>query len=187
MLMFCDQLEYDEETVAKLERLTFFLALFCTSMRMRMSTSAVDAPVNDLQLIQDMLSYKRSDPEVAEAVLPKMENHKRYLTQEPVPFMLFSSSRLSDKQKQDIAAQLHATQKPDSFRRGKPVFQKVTAKTTLVDLIGPEFHLLLDILSIGPAWLLDHVESWPEKEDYKKALEYVRNLRVEKSLGVDLK
>lgn len=73
-----------------------------------MSTSAADAPVNDLQLIQDMLSYKRSDPEVAEAVLQKMENHKWYLTQEAVPFALFSS-RLSDKQKQDIAAQLHAT------------------------------------------------------------------------------
>ncbi len=98
------------------------------------------------------------------------------MTQEAVPFALFSS-RLSDKQKQDIAAQLHATHKPDSFRRGKPVFQKVTAKTTQVYLIGPESHLLLDILSIGLDWLLDRVESWPEKEDYKKALEYVRNLR----------
>ncbi len=71
------------------------------------------------------------------------------MTQEAVPFALFSS-RLSDKKKQDIAAQLHATHKPDSFRRGKPVSQKVTAKTTLVDLTGPKSHLLLDILSIGP-------------------------------------
>ncbi|KAK8384918.1 hypothetical protein O3P69_014467 [Scylla paramamosain] len=55
---------------------------------------------------------------------------------------------------------------------------KVTAKTTLVDLISPESHFLLDILSIGPDWLLDWFESWPEKEDYKKALEHVRNLRV---------
>ncbi|KAK8394256.1 hypothetical protein O3P69_006447 [Scylla paramamosain] len=31
---------------------------------------------------------------------------------------------------------------------------------------------------IGPDWLLDRVESRPEKEVYKKALEYVRNLRV---------
>ncbi|KAK8394260.1 hypothetical protein O3P69_006451 [Scylla paramamosain] len=98
-------------------------------------------------------------------------------TKGAVPFALFSS-RLSDKQKQDLAAQLHATHKPGSFRRGKPVFQKVTAKTTLVDLIGPESHLLLYILSIGPDWLLDRDESWSEKEDYKKVLEYVRNLRV---------
>ncbi len=93
-----------------------------------------------------------------------------------MPFALFSS-RLSDKQKQNIAPQLHATQKQDSFRRRKPVFQKVTGKTTLVDLISPESHLLLDILSIGPDWLVDWFESWPEK-DYKKALEHVRNLKV---------
>ncbi len=30
MLMFCDQLEYDEETVTNLERLNIFLALFHT-------------------------------------------------------------------------------------------------------------------------------------------------------------
>ncbi|KAK8384675.1 hypothetical protein O3P69_014328 [Scylla paramamosain] len=150
MLVFCDQLEYDEETVAKMERLNIFLALFYTPLWM-ISTSAVDPPVNDFQLIQGMLRYKRSDPEVAEAVVQKMENHKWYLTLESVPFALFIS-RLSDKQKQDIAAQLHATEKPDSFRRGKPVFQNVQAITTIVDPI--------------------------EKEDYKKALEHVRNLRV---------
>ncbi|XP_076064399.1 uncharacterized protein LOC143038754 [Oratosquilla oratoria] len=54
MLMFCDHLEYDEETVAKLERLNIFLGLFYTPMWM-MSISAADAPVNDFQLIQDML------------------------------------------------------------------------------------------------------------------------------------
>ncbi len=72
MLMFCDQLEYDAEIVAKLERLNIFLALFYTLMWM-MSTSAAVAPVNDLQLIQDMLRYKRSDPEVAVAILQEME------------------------------------------------------------------------------------------------------------------
>ncbi len=41
-----------------MERLNIFLALFYTPMWM-MSTSAADAPVNDLQLIQDMLRYKR--------------------------------------------------------------------------------------------------------------------------------
>ena len=74
-----------------------------------------------------------------------------------------------------VNPQLHVTEKPDSFRRGKPVFQLVTAKTRLVALIGPESHLLFDILSIGPDWLLDPVESWPENDDYQKALEYVVN------------
>ena len=127
--------------------------------------------------MQDMLKLKRTDPEVDEAVLQKMENHKWYLTQDTIPFALFSS-RLSDKQKQDIATQLYVTDKPDSFRRGKPLFQKVTGKTTLVDLIGPESHFLFDVLSIGSDLLLEPVESWTGNENYNKALEYVRNVRV---------
>ena len=70
--------------------------------------------------------------------------------------------------------ELRATQKPDNFRRRKPLFPLVTSKTALVDLIGPESH----IPSIGLDWLLDPVEAWPKNDDYKKAVEYVTNLKV---------
>ncbi|KAG0703095.1 hypothetical protein GWK47_024929 [Chionoecetes opilio] len=43
MFMFAEQLEYDEETVVKLERLNLFLGLFYTPMWMS-STLAADAP-----------------------------------------------------------------------------------------------------------------------------------------------
>ncbi|KAG0728789.1 hypothetical protein GWK47_031788 [Chionoecetes opilio] len=97
MFMFAEQLEYDEATVVKLERLNLFLGLFYTPMWMS-STLAADAPANDLQFMKDMMKFKRTDPEIAQAVLQKLENHKWYLTQEVVPFALFGS-RLSDKEK----------------------------------------------------------------------------------------
>lgn len=81
------------------------------------------APVNNLQLILDMLRYKRSDPGDAEAVPQRTENHKWYLTQEGVPFSLFSI-RLSAKQKPGIAGDLHATQKPDYFRGENLCFRR---------------------------------------------------------------
>ncbi|KAG0720400.1 hypothetical protein GWK47_048588 [Chionoecetes opilio] len=102
------------------------LGLFYTPMWMS-STLAADAPGNDLQFMKDMMKFKRTDPEIAQAVLQKLENHKWYLTQEVVPFALFGS-RLSDKRSRTFAAKLHATEKPDSFRRGKPMFPQVTAK-----------------------------------------------------------
>ncbi|KAG0727483.1 hypothetical protein GWK47_003996 [Chionoecetes opilio] len=176
MFMFAEQLEYDEETVVKLERLNLFLGLFYTPMWMS-STLAADAPANDLQFMKDMMKFKRTDPEIAQALLQKLENHKWYLTQEVVPFALFGS-RLSDKEKQDIAAKLHATEKPDSFRRGKPMIPQVTAKTTLADLFGPESHLLLDTLGIEYDWLLQPVATWPRSDDYSKPLEYVSNVKV---------
>ncbi|KAG0699479.1 hypothetical protein GWK47_002954 [Chionoecetes opilio] len=90
MFMFAEQLEYDEETVVKLERLNLFLGLFYTPMWMS-STLAADAPANYLQFMKDMMKFKRTDPEIAQAVLQKLENHKWYLTQEVVPFALFGS------------------------------------------------------------------------------------------------
>ena len=140
------------------------------------STLAADAPASDLQFMKDMMKFKRTDPEIAQTVLQKLENH-RYLTQEVVPFALFGS-RLSDKEKQNIAAKLHATEKPNSFRQGKPVFPRVTAKMTLADLVGPECHLLLDTLSIESDWLLQPVVTCPRSDDYSKALEYVSNVKV---------
>ncbi|KAG0719224.1 hypothetical protein GWK47_050941 [Chionoecetes opilio] len=112
------------------------------------STLAADAPANDLQFMKDMMKFKRTDPEIAQAVLQKLVNHKWYLTQEVVPFALFGS-RLSDKEKAGHCCQAARHWKPDSFRRGKPMFPQVTAKTTLADLVGPESHLLLDPLALS--------------------------------------
>ncbi|KAG0716303.1 hypothetical protein GWK47_010000 [Chionoecetes opilio] len=65
MFMFAEQLEYDEETVVKLERLNLFLGLFYTPMWMS-STLAADAPANHLQFMKDMMKFKRTDPEIAQ-------------------------------------------------------------------------------------------------------------------------
>ncbi|KAG0727188.1 hypothetical protein GWK47_004054 [Chionoecetes opilio] len=119
-----------KKTVLKRNASNPFLGLFYTPMWMS-STLAADAPANDLQFMKDMMKFKRTDPEIAQAVLQKLENHKWYLTQEVVPFALFGS-RLSDKEKQALLSKLHATEKPDSFRRGKPMLPQVTAKKDLV-------------------------------------------------------
>ena len=110
------------------------------------STLAADAPANDLQFIRDMRNLKKIDLEIAQAVLKKPQNHKCYLVQEDVALTLLSSI-LSDKEKQDIAAKLHATEKPDSFRQGKPVFP----------IADPESSLLLDTLDTVSEWLLQPV------------------------------
>ncbi|XP_034038525.1 THAP domain-containing protein 5-like [Thalassophryne amazonica] len=99
-----------------------------------------EASVNSFQFFQDMLKFKKTDPDIAQALLDKLENHRWYLTHEVVPFALFST-RLSNEEKQDIAAQLYATDKPHSMRRVKPVYQKITAKTTLSELIDLESQL----------------------------------------------
>lgn len=67
-------------------------------------------------------------------LIEKRGNHRWYLTEEMVPFALFSKHHnvmVTDCLKQEMAAQYFATPLPENFRLGKPVFRKVDRDTTL--------------------------------------------------------
>ena len=75
--------------------------------------------------------------EVADVALDKLTNSRWYLTQEVVPFFLFSKhASMTDSSKEEIAAACQATTKPDKFRLGKSEFMPIARDTTLKSLIG---------------------------------------------------
>ena len=176
MFLFSDAMNYDVVTQMKLERLNTFLALFY-SPRWMNAQSAPDAPLNDLSFFKDMIRYKEVDPEIAAAVLSKLANHKWYLTQEVVVFALFSNN-VSNDTKQSIAMRLSSCEKPQCFRKGKPLFPAIQEETTLADLVGPESYLLFETLAISTDWLSEPVLSWPAMEDFQVADTYVKSLKV---------
>ena len=78
-----------------------------------------------------------------------MKHHTWYLTQEIVPFALFSRHpEMTNSHKEQLALRLIRTEKPDSFRRGKPVFPLIENSTTLPDLVGPDSHFIFDALDV---------------------------------------
>ena len=111
--------------------------------------------MNDLTLLK---KFKKIDLEEADAILSKMMNHKWYITQEAVVFALFSTL-IDSNQKQNLAAKIVSTDKPQSFRQGKPVFPDVTSTITLVDLVDPESYLLFHTLNIKTDWVFEPVEA----------------------------
>ena len=138
-----------------------------------------DAPINDLQLCHDMINYLNVDREVAEVVLRKLENHLWYLTEEIVPFALFSKPpAMTSKLKQDIASKLLATPIPERLRLGKPLYPNVRSYTSLVDLIGPESHTLFQSLNISTGWLERPVSDWSSDADFQTAESFVRSIKV---------
>lgn len=178
MFMFHHQMSYDVETIEKLKRMNTFLSIFYTSAWLKASIGA-DAPINDLQLIQDMIAYLDVDHDVAEVVLRKLEKHSWYLTEEIVPFALFSKLPvMTSRLKQDIALKLLATPVPDHLRLGKPLFRKVYRDTSLADLIGPESHTLFQSLNISKGWLAKSVEDWSSDPDFQIAEIFVRSVKV---------
>ena len=93
MLMWSDELSYDGEFVKKLQGINLFIALFYVPAWLKCNISA-DAPINDLNFLHDMLTYKNEDPTVDDSTFNKLSLHQWYLMQETVTFSFFSQHSL---------------------------------------------------------------------------------------------
>lgn len=167
---------YDDNFVQKLMRMNRFLALFYTAAWTKASNGA-DAPINDLQLIHDMMDFRRIDQAVADVVIDKLCNHGWYLSEEVVPFAMFSR-KLTDSLKEEMATKLLATAVPQNFRLGKPLFHKISRNTTLKDLIGPESHTIFHLLDVGTDWLAKPINQWSSDPGFLVAEQFVRTVKV---------
>jgi len=58
---------------------------------------------------------------------------------------------------------------PDKFRRGIPIFrQKTNQNTTTVYLVGPDYWLKFNALSLEHTWLYQPVTEWSASKSYQE-------------------
>ena len=75
MFLWADQLSYHNEFLAKLQRINVFIAFFYVPAWLK-SSIGLDAPINDLRFLQDMLRYKTEDhPADADIAFMKLSAH----------------------------------------------------------------------------------------------------------------
>ncbi|KAG0727059.1 hypothetical protein GWK47_035425 [Chionoecetes opilio] len=129
----CEQLEYDEENCFEAGT-PQPLSQDCLSPMWMSSTLAADAPANDLQFMKENDEVQETDPEIAQAVLQKLEKPQVVPDTGGCAVRSLREQGSVTKRSRTLPAKLHALRKPDSFRRGKPMFPQVTAKTTLAGL-----------------------------------------------------
>ena len=81
-------------------------------------------------------------------------------------------------EKEKLTLKLSETEKPDSYRTGKPVFPVINRATVLTDLVGPESHFLFDALRIDCDWLATPADTWADNDSYRKVQKFVRSVKV---------
>ena len=179
MFLWADQLSYDSEFLEKLQRINVFIAFFNVPALLK-SSIGLDAPINDLTFLQEMLRYKKEDSAVADAAFMKLSAHQWYLTEEIVAFSFFSQhSYLTNEVKESMALRLLSMSPPDEFRRGVPVFKRVIDEDSkLIDFIGPETWFIFDALNLDKNWLYDSPGSWSCNESFKKGRKFAANIKV---------
>ena len=66
------------------------------------------------------------------------------------------------------------TEKPESYRKGKPMFPVINAATVLTDLVGPESHFL----GVKCDWFTTSADTWEDNDSYRNAQKFVRSVKV---------
>ena len=179
MFLWADQMSYDSDFLEKLHRINAFIALFYVPAWLKCSIG-LDAPINDLIFLQNMIRYKTEDPAVADAAFAKLSAHQWYLTEETVVFSFFSHHPLlTNEVKESMALRLLSVSPPDEFRRGIPVFKRnIDEQSKLHDFIGTETWFIFDALNLEKDWLYDSPEVWISNESFKKGQSFVANIKV---------
>ena len=179
MFMWADQLSYDSDFLAKLHRINLFIALFYVPAWLKCSIG-LDAPMNDLTFLQDMISYKEEDPAVADAAFNKLSSHQWYLTEEIVAFSFFSQhSSLTNEIRESMALRLLSIVPPQKYRRGVPLFKRnIDKHSQLLDFIGPETWFIFETLKLDTAWLYDLPELWPTYDSFVKGQKFAAYVKV---------
>jgi hypothetical protein len=181
MYAFGNQLQYDQVKIDKLHRICLFNALIYIRAWLS-ATSARDAPVNDLQLWNDLNKYSQVDPGVADAARTALQRHLWYVTEELAPFALFSPL-VSDSDKKEIVQQLMKSKDDAPLVRGVPKFPNLIASTTVPSLIGRNSWLLFNRLQSNTNWFQLPPEQWASDSDYQAIDMFVRHVHVVNDLS----
>ena len=178
---------YDCDFIEKLHQIKLFIALFFVPTWLKCNIG-MDAPINDLTFLHDMLWYKIEDPTVADIFFNKLLSHQWYLTQETVAFSFFSQHPLLiNEMKESMAFQLLSISPPDEFRRGIPVFKRnIDRCFKLYDFTEPETWFIFECLRMNKDWLYDKPEQWTANESFKKRKKSVANIKVANDAAKEL-
>lgn len=140
--------------------------------------NAIEAPNQDFNFLEDLLTYATTDKELSNAVLNKFKTHLWYLSQETIALAFFDAS-VSLEEKRNMLRNL-GRQKPNIELVNGRTFSNpsLLMERTLSDFVSHKtknffvgFGLSSNFLSLDPLM-------WEENDEYKAAFEFCRNLQV---------
>lgn len=171
--IFRGQFRLTSREERSLKRIGLFSVRYYTKAWTEASTS-VKAPLNDLQLLQSLSSYK--DKDVAKAAASKLRKHIWYLSEELVAMAMFDD-RLSTTTKNAIAAKVNEKASA-SIDRSNPPNLAEPNELSLTDFATPNTILFFEKLNLSHEFLLKDASEWPELDDYCTAKAFVSKLAV---------
>lgn len=193
MYLLRDQLELDDEILISLRRLSIFICHVFVKFWNR-APNAINAPVNDLLLMQQLHLYREHDFEISQAAINSFKDHLWYLGAELITLSLFSSNvTVETKNKMRHKFQEEMGIREEDSLRFKVNESVEFDRISLEDFVKPRSFLLFTLLGITPdflhrdATIWDHIESYNKIKSIVEQTIIVTNDGVERMLGIAAK
>jgi hypothetical protein len=172
--------------VAKIKDFVNFISLVYCSWWFKCDI-AIDAPINTLQLYQNILKYKSINKIISDSAARSFKRHLWYLSSDLVPLSLFSSN-VSNDEKRQMADKLVSLKpmEPVTVPRkrfgtgyGKPILpDSVSSNSKLSDFLNEDSWFFMSSLKINDEFLSLPVQDWELSEAYQEARCNVRAINI---------
>lgn len=145
-------------------------------------TSAIDAPIHDLNFIKELKAYEIISADISETALQAIYRHLWYLGEELAPVALFSD-KVTDATKNNIRLKLLDYSPNNNGRNANSIKHTILnnaelAMQPLEYFIGPSSYLLFSLLDVDISFLTLDASLWKKNDHYQSGKKAVQNLRV---------
>ena len=161
----------DSQTKKKIKTMASFILYVYIKYWFR-SPSLSRAATDDLQMFQDLTTFKRVDKTVSAAALKVLRRHTWYLTEDSIPIALFNED-LDEEEQNDLAKTIGELPSTELEIR-KPTLPTITLRSKIPDFVGPRSILIFNLLKIDHTFLLE--DDWRETSEYTTMKTALANL-----------
>lgn len=140
------------------------------------STSPINAPLNDLNLIKRIIKYETVNKKLSEAAFHSFSRHLWYLS-EPLVAMAFFDERIDVAEKLKMVRALANEASSDYAKRPTLTRQEVSSKTMSNFVTKNTFNFMREY-SLNTDWLFENPNTWPKSPGYIEAKRLLQQIEV---------
>lgn len=176
--LFRKQFKVSAAVLDILRKVCIFIVLFYVKIWFN-APNAVKAPNSDLQLIKDLIEYRKIHPEIANAALEKLSKHLWYLHEQLACLALFDNTVLSEE-KLKMVKSLNSN---EVFEKSNKHFSvpynliSLLADNNISDFVTPNSTFIFKQFDLSHEFLSTEQHTWESNPDYQKCLDTFKNLK----------
>lgn len=179
MFLFRDQFPLKSPEITGLREICLFVVLFYVQAWF-VAPSAIQAPQSDLNLLQDLIKYSKSNSKISKAAVSKLAAHLWYLTPETVAFGFFDQNVSRDvkiKMCEAMESKQGNGQHSKRITLKEQEYKRVLDKD-LSHFVTRDSKFMFDLLGISMDFLEKDPCEWETDVTFQYGLDILRNLKV---------